>query len=194
MKAEFADAIAFAGGDRRTEDPAGLRTRSIEIAGTVLGIEGGTGLIIGKAIESLGRSTIAVQVQSTGMCIARKLRREARPRCRGTPTHTGSALRIFVLEGSKAFFQSQGVGRPDGKGSDAALRAARTAQEVWATAGSGIGKGAVNQGDEGAVLATKMRVWLVRIADEIGAHTSILAKCGGASTGSHLGNLRGVFL
>ena len=61
LEAELADTIAIAGSYRRPEGPAGVRAGSIEIAGTVLGIESGAGLIVGEVLE--GRAGLACLIE-----------------------------------------------------------------------------------------------------------------------------------
>ncbi len=77
LKAELADAIAFAGGDRRPKDAAGLRTRGVEIAGAVLGIECGAGLVVAEILKSGSWLAIFVEFEGAGGGIARKVRCKA---------------------------------------------------------------------------------------------------------------------
>ena len=79
-------------------------------------------------------------------------------------------------EGGEALFQPQSVGRADGEDSNAALRAAGTAQEVRPAAFRGIGKGAIDQRNKSAVLALEMCLGMIRVGYGIGAHGSIVGQ------------------
>jgi len=85
-------------------------------------------------------------------------------------------LWIFVPEGGEALIQAQSVGGSDGEYSNAALRAARAAQEVRPAAFRGIGKGAIDERNESAVLALEMCLGMIRVGDGIGTHGSIVGQ------------------
>ena len=61
-----------------------------------------------------------------------------------------------MRKGNEALVQPQSVGGSDGKHSDATLRAARLAQQVRPAPFRGIGKGAIDERNEGAVLALEI--------------------------------------
>jgi hypothetical protein len=75
-------------------------------------------------------------------------------------------------KGGEALVQPQSVGGSDGEYSNAALRAACPAQKMRTTAFRGIGKGAIDERNEGAVLALEMCLGMIRVGYGMGTHGS----------------------
>ncbi|MGB9416937.1 MAG: hypothetical protein WCB58_11535, partial [Acidobacteriaceae bacterium] len=92
-----------------------------------------------------------------------ELRREALPGCRSARLDASSALGIRLFQGRESLLEPERVGRPDGKDSRTALRAAWTAQEMGAASDGSIGEGAIDQGDKAPVLVSELRIQLVRV-------------------------------
>jgi hypothetical protein len=170
MKTKLTDAVAFAGCDGRPEDAAGLRTRGVEIASTVLGVECGAGLIIAEILKSGNWIATFVDFEGAGGRIAGKVRGEARPGGSRTLLNAGGTVRVFMLEGGESLAEPEGVGRAYGKDSDAALGAAGAAEEMRAAARRGVGEGAVYKSDKRAVLPAKEHTGWIHVACEVRAH------------------------
>ena len=83
-------------------------------------------------------------------------------------------------EGGEALIQPQSVGGSDGEYSNAALRAACPTQKVRPAAFRGIGKGAIDERNESAVLALEMCLGMIRIGDGVGTHGPIVGQMLGA--------------
>jgi hypothetical protein len=96
-----------------------------------------------------------------------------------------------VPEGGQALVQAQSVRGSDGEYSNAALCAACAAQEMRPAAFRGIGKGAIDERNESAVLALEMCLGMIRAGDGMGAHRSIVGQMLGGMR--MLGYLRQVF-
>ena len=99
LKTKLADAIAFPGGDRRSKNAAGLRTRGVEIAGAMLGVKRGAGLVIAEILKTGNWIATFVEFEGAGGRIAGKMRGEARPGGGRTLLNAGRALRVFTPEG-----------------------------------------------------------------------------------------------
>jgi hypothetical protein len=122
----------------------------------VLRIQGRTRFLVGELFETVGGIAVWVGVQQARGRIARELRCEALPGCRSARLDAPSALGIRLFEGRESLLESERVGRPDGKDSNTALRAARAAQEMGAAPDGGIGEGAIDQGDKAPVLVLEL--------------------------------------
>ena len=79
-------------------------------------------------------------------------------------------------EGGEALIQPQSVGGSDGEYSNAALRAACPTQKVRPAAFRGIGKGAIDERNESAVLALEMCLGMIRVGCGMGTHGSIVGQ------------------
>lgn len=161
LKAELADAESFAHRNRRPEEAAGLRAGAVEIAGSVLRIERRAWLVVGEVLKLRNRLAVQTGAQEAGGGVSGELSLEARPRGGGALPDAGSAAGILLLEGGEAGLQPESIRRADGKGTDAALGTAGTAEEMRTAAFGCVGKGSVDQGDEAMILNAKicLRLW-----------------------------------
>jgi hypothetical protein len=73
----------------------------------------------------------------------------------------------------EALLQSQSVGRPDGKHSNATLCAACATQQVRAAAFRRVGKGAVDEHNESTVLAAVTCLGMIRAGNGVDGHSFI---------------------
>jgi hypothetical protein len=124
----------------------------------VLRIQDRTRFLVGELFEAVGGIAVWVGIQQARGRIARELRREALPGCRSARLDASSALGIRLFQGRESLLEPERVGRPDGKDSLTALRAAWTAQEMGAASDGSIGEGAIDQGDKAPVLVSELRI------------------------------------
>jgi hypothetical protein len=121
----------------------------------VLGIESGTGLVIGELIEVGDGIAVGVYDESAGGRVSRKTGREARPGCNRALLDTSGTFGIRRPQFSKTLAQPEGVRRTDGEGSYAALDASGATDEMEAASLSGIGECAIHESNERTVLGAK---------------------------------------
>ena len=77
LKTELTDAVAFASGDRRPKDAAGLGTRGVEIAGAVREVESGAEFVVAEILKSGNGLATFVEFEGARGYIARKVRGKA---------------------------------------------------------------------------------------------------------------------
>ncbi|HZD46028.1 MAG TPA: hypothetical protein VE109_08095 [Acidobacteriaceae bacterium] len=81
-----------------------------------------------------------------------------------------------MRKGGETPDQSQSIGGSDREDSDAALRAACAAQEVRPAAFRGIGKGAIDERNESAVLVLEMCLRIIRVGYGKDTHGPIVGQ------------------
>jgi hypothetical protein len=119
----------------------------VEVAGAGGEVEDGAGLVVGELFEEDGG--FMVFVEDTGGEVAGEPGIEARE---GVGYACADALGFFwvgLFDGDEAFSKAVRVFVGDGEDADAALGAARVADEVVAAAAVGVGYGDVYDLDEG---------------------------------------------
>ena len=73
-------------------------------------------------------------------------------------THAVRAFGVVAVELSQSLTKPQSVRRTDGECADAALGAAGATEQMRTTAAGGVGKGAIHESNEGAILCQEARL------------------------------------
>jgi len=146
MEAEFAGAEAVFRTNGRAEDAASHRTKFIEFTEAGLRIQHGTRLVIGKFLETL--RSFFVLIENSRHRIPGKVARQATDRVLRSSADSGGSLRGSLIQICKTALQAQRVELIDGEGTNAALRAARTAGDPVSSFVLGIRQRGVNDLNE----------------------------------------------
>jgi hypothetical protein len=144
VETKFANAEAAIDAEGRAEDAAGHGTGGIEVAEASGGIESGTWLVVGKVLELFG----AGFVEETGERVPGKIGGETRDGCCGTAADSCGARRIGGGERGKSFAETGSIELRNGKDSNAALVATRSAEQPGAGAASGVGDSGIDDLDK----------------------------------------------
>ena len=138
--------VSFLGAHRRAERSAEDGAVLVEIASPVFEVEHRARLIVGELFEE--DSGFVIFVENPGSEVAGKPRIEPGERVGYAGADAGSAFRVSLFEGGKAFAETRAIFVRDGKDADTALRAAWFADEVCAAATVSVSYGCVYDLDE----------------------------------------------
>ena len=128
----------------------------VEVAGSVVGVEDGAGLVVGELFEEDGG--FVVLVEDAGGEVAGEPGVEAGEGLLDAGVDAGGFFGVGLFEGGEAFAETGCVLVGDGEDADAALGAAGMADEVGAATTVGVGYGGVYDLDEAMVLALLIRL------------------------------------
>jgi hypothetical protein len=139
--------VVFRRAHGRAEGAAEDGARAVEVAGALVGVECGAGLVVGELLEESGG--FVVFGEDAGGAIAGEPWVQAGE---GRGNARADSLRAFGIglsEEHEAFAEAGCVLLGDGEDADAALRAAGAADKVMGSAAVGVGYGGVDDLDEG---------------------------------------------